>query len=165
MGKNASKNKGSNFEREIANDLTKVFGYSFIRNKTSGAFLGGVNASRKETLSESQILLDDGDIIPPDELSHISIECKFYKDFAFNLMLSENALLDGWIKQAEQSDKIWFLIWKINRRGIRVTYSINNTSKHELQLPDSYCIYKDKYIICDYDGFFECNKDRLLSIC
>ena len=45
-----SKAKGSSFEREIANFLSKTYDESFIRAPGSGAYIGGKNQSRKQYL-------------------------------------------------------------------------------------------------------------------
>lgn len=61
-----SKIKGSGFEREVAKFLSDTYGESFIRNNSgSGAYIGGANHIRKNTLSEAQIRHAKGDIIPP----------------------------------------------------------------------------------------------------
>ena len=81
---NKNKNKGKAFERQICEILSKCFGLNFQRVPNSGAFVGGLNIQRYDKLTEEQKLLADGDIIVPKELSHISMECKSYKDFSFS---------------------------------------------------------------------------------
>ena len=78
---NKNKNKGKSFERQICKILSDIFGLNFQRIPNSGAFVGGSNIDRYDKLTEEQRLLADGDIIVPKELSHISMECKSYKDF------------------------------------------------------------------------------------
>ncbi len=50
-----SKNKGSSFERDIARQLSELFGESFIRVTNSGAYIGGKNTTRKDTLSQAHV--------------------------------------------------------------------------------------------------------------
>ena len=68
------KAKGNKFERNIAAHLGTVFNLNFERVPNSGAFIGGKNKFRINQLTESQQLLARGDIIVPEELSHISME-------------------------------------------------------------------------------------------
>ena len=42
-----SKNKGNNWEREVANNLSTLYKESFIRVPSSGAYVGGKNNVRK----------------------------------------------------------------------------------------------------------------------
>ena len=125
-----SKAKGNNFERDVAKHLTEVFGENFTRVPTSGAMTGGMNEAVLERLTRSQQLLLEGDIIPPDSLYRMKIECKSLKTFSFSKLFTENKMLDSWIKQARSRKKVWFLIFKINdirevkteinKEGIRV---------------------------------------------
>jgi len=154
---NANKNKGKSFERELANHLTLVFGLNFERVWSSGAFVGGKNSFRMNRLSDSQQLLATGDLIVPDELKHTSFECKFYKDFSFTSLFSENKQLDGWIKQASAANKTWFLVVKVNR----VTPFVVFDAKENWIKPANYMNYKGCYI-CTMDNFFEHNKDAIL---
>ena len=71
-----SKNKGKGFERDVCKILGKIYGDNFERVPHSGAFVGGVNAARKSTLTENQIKAFKGDIIPPDHWKHFNCECK-----------------------------------------------------------------------------------------
>ena len=159
-----SKNKGNGFERVIAHELTDVFGYNFERVPNSGAFVGGKNNSRYENLSKSQQLIYEGDILVPDELSHMKIECKNYKDFAFHQLLTENKQLDSWIEQAISDVKTWFLIYKINRRGTYVLMDRDFYHKIEACLPNKNHILYKQYTIVMYDDFFHNIKNELLRI-
>src|SRR5574344_978459 len=96
----ASKAKGNSWERECAKILSNVFGYHFERNKNgSGAFTGGKNASRREYLSETQLLSFMADVMPPTEMKKMCVECKFYKEFPFHHFLINKSIpdLDDWI--------------------------------------------------------------------
>ena len=155
------KSKGSAFERQIAKHLSTVFELNFERVPNSGAFTGGKNIHRYNTLTEAQKLIYDGDILVPEQLKNIKIECKWYKDFAFNLLLSENKQLDSWIDQGKVDFKIWFVIFKINNKGAFVVFdkTVWKTITHR----GSYTNYKGNYII-PMDGFFEKNKSVLLKL-
>ena len=82
------KQKGSGFEREIAKYLTDKYGESFIRAPGSGAYVGGKNQARTQFLHEGQIRSFKGDIVPGETFSKLNVECKFYADFPFHLLLS-----------------------------------------------------------------------------
>lgn len=155
------KAKGNKFERDIAAHLGTVFNLNFERVPNSGAFIGGKNKFRINQLTESQQLLARGDIIVPEELSHISIECKSYKDFAWSSLFSEAKQLDGWIEQAQCDVTYWFLIFKVNRCGAKVVFDVQHIDL--FNLPGNYMIYKNT-IITQLQDFFELNKDRVLQL-
>ena len=73
------KAKGNAFERLIAKHLTGIFEENFSRVPTSGAMTGGKNAHIIDTLTKSQKLLLEGDLIPPDSMYRMKIECKFHR--------------------------------------------------------------------------------------
>jgi len=159
-----SKSKGNAFERAVADHLTEVFGYNFERVPNSGAFVGGKNNQRYDSLSKSQQLIYEGDILVPDELHHMKIECKAYRDFSFHQLFSENKLLDSWIEQAYSKEKFWFLIFKINRRGtfVLIDYDFYMQIEHQLTSPN-HARYKD-YCVISYDGFFEEITETMLQL-
>ena len=117
-----SKNKGKTYERDVANFLSELYQESFTRVPYSGAYVGGKNIVRTETLSESQTRGFKGDIIPPDTFPLLVIEAKNYGEFRWNQLAlgQEVKQLDEWIKQAQDScepqDK-WLLCVKISRQG------------------------------------------------
>lgn len=159
---NRNKEKGKAFERAVANHLTDVFNLSFTRTPNSGAYVGGLNAFRMKSLSDSQILLTEGDIIVPDELHQLKIECKSYKSLSFHQLFTKCKQLDTWIDQAASDEKIWFLIFKINRCGSFICFS--NEYYPNFDTARNILHYEDKVII-SYDGFFESNKDIILDMC
>lgn len=116
-----------------------------------------MNAFRMKTLSESQILLTEGDIIVPDELNFLKLECKSYAGLSFHQLFSECKQLDKWIQQAKSDDKLWFLIFKINRCGSFVCYD----EKYEFSI-GNFCKYKT-YTVTSYDNFFEENKATIYN--
>lgn len=160
---NRNKEKGKAFERAVANHLTEVFGLSFTRTPNSGAYVGGLNAYRMNRLSDSQILLTEGDIIVPDELHNMKIECKSYKQLAFHQMFTTCKQLDEWIDQAKSDDKVWFLIFKINRAGTYICY--DNKQYPNFDDVDVNILHYNDYIVSTYDEFFETNKEILLELC
>ena len=159
---NNAKNKGKAGERWVAAHLGNVFGLNFQRVPNSGAFTGGMNAFRKATMTQTQALLANGDIIVPDELSHLSFEVKTYKDFSFAGIFAKNKQLDTWIEQAAACQKMWFLIFKINHEGAFVVFVSKWQNSLQLMVPGNYAVYK-KYTVCSLDGFFEFNKAFILN--
>lgn len=158
----ASKSKGNRGERVVADRLSDIFNLNFERVPNSGAFVGGKNSVRLARLSKSQQLLTEGDLIVPEELHHMKIECKTYKDFSWKSIFSTNKQLEDWISQAEDTNKLWFLTFKINYCDTCVVFS----SKHikDFLLPGSYHIYKSKYVICDFEIFFQKNCVKVLQM-
>ena len=110
-----SKTKGKSWERDVCLFLSELYNQSFIRVPGSGAFIGGSNQFRKETLSDEQIKLSRGDIIPPEHYPYFLAECKNYADFPFHQLILRNdiALLDSWIDQVEHDvtseNDVWLL--------------------------------------------------------
>ena len=168
-----SKNKGKSWERDVCIYLSKLYNDSFIRVPGSGAFIGGSNQFRKETLSEEQIKLSRGDIIPPVKFPYFLAECKNYADFPFHQFITRKEmrsypsggikLLDSWIEQVEHdvtSEKdVWVLFIKITRKGEFVLYDTTLIGDRLFQLP--YGVSYKQYWFCEMDYFFECFKNEL----
>jgi len=158
-----SKTKGKTFEREVANYLSKLYNNSFTRVPDSGAFTGGKNAFRRETLTEGQVRAHKGDIIPPDDWKYLNIECKNYADFPFHNLLSTGniPILENWIQQTLQAadpGDCNTLIFRITRKGTFIA----------TQLPNNFTVnrhldYTDKasnvWRISNMIEFFELNAD------
>lgn len=163
----AAKRKGSSWEREICDKLSKSLGGSFTRSMNSGAFIGGKNSHRKSSLSGNQISAMKGDIIPPDELPKLNIEAKNYKDIKFHQLIDGCCQqLDGWIDQteepAEETD-VSFTIFKITRKGSWIVY---RKTLHDF-IVDSYVVYnKDgvEYVITNFEVFLQNNSETIKSI-
>lgn len=160
-----SKNKGSSFEREVANFLSNTYQESFIRAPGSGAYVGGKNQARKEFLHEGQIRSFKGDIVPGQSFPKFNAECKSYKDFPFHQLYSGDCkVLDDWIKQmldvAEDGD-LNILFMKFNRKGKYVVVQ----SDKKTWVTDQFTYYTSKahgdWLIIDFDHFFKHNKDLL----
>ena len=177
-----SKTKGKSWERDVCLFLSELYDESFIRVPGSGAFIGGSNQFRKETLSTEQIKLSRGDIIPPNDYPYFLAECKKYADFPFHQLIGNNtiALLDSWIEQVEHDitadEDVWLLFIKITRKGQFVLFNPRHLTEKVTPLPLGFtgrsvrnpnpndCInglrYK-KYWFCDMKHFFNCYKKEL----
>jgi len=158
------KAKGSSFEREVANHLTKLYSESFIRAPGSGAYVGGKNQSRKQMLHEGQVRSFKGDIVPGQSFIKFNAECKSYGDFPFHQVLAGSCKqLDGWLNQlmdvADDGD-LNVLFVKINRKGRFVGVQSKYT-----WVTDQFMYYTSQnhgdWILVDFDHFFNHNKDLL----
>ena len=156
-----SKNKGKSWERDVCNFLSELYNQSFIRVPNSGAFVGGKNEFRKETLSTEQIKLMRGDIVPPLNYPYFVAECKNYAEFPFHQMVHNDSirLLDEWIGQVQHDchneNDFWILFIKITRKGTYVVYDtgILDALKYGIK-------YKH-YWLCDMRYFFDCYKEEI----
>ena len=138
MSGSKSKNKGKGFEREVCNILSEIYQDNFERVPYSGAFVGGINAARKSTLTENQIKAFKGDVIPPDEWKYFNCECKNYADFPFHQLLQEKPipLLEQWLEQtldAHDENDLDLLFMKFNRKGIYIAFPKNLVDKFKFQ--------------------------------
>ena len=156
-----SKTKGKGWERDVCLFLSDLYNESFIRVPGSGAFIVGTNQFRKDYLSEEQIKLSRGDIIPPVKYPFFLAECKNYAEFPFHQLISKQkiSLLDSWIEQVEHDvtseNDLWLLFIKITRKGAYVLYPIRKLD--DLQ----YGVRYRQYWLCDMNYFFKCYKDDL----
>ena len=162
------KTKGSSFEREVAKFLSETYNESFIRAPGSGAYIGGKNQSRKNTLHEGQIRTFKGDIVPGESFKHLNAECKNYKEFPFNLVLSGDCkVLESWLDQlmtvAESSD-LNILFLKITRKGKFVIVPNNRTWVTDQFLYYTSNCHKD-WLIIDFDHFFKHNTELFEVYC
>jgi len=162
------KAKGNSWERQLAGIFNDIFGLPFQRVPNSGAFLGGSNASRRMGLDANQERIMTGDLIVPEQLSHCSFECKFYKSFDYHLLYKQNKQFEDWIQQAKDGcniNQIWFLCIKANRRDPIVaaeSVMLYETFSH---LNFTSYRYQDSQIyIADLKSFFLNVKDFLLRI-
>jgi Holliday junction resolvase len=158
------KAKGSGFEREIAKYLSEKYGESFIRAPGSGAYVGGKNQVRKEVLHEGQIRSFKGDVVPGQSFKRMNIECKFYADFPFHLLLTGDCkVIDAWIDQlmgvADEND-VNLLFMKFNRKGRYVCVQSKLT-----WVSDNFVYYTSKkhgdWTIFEFDSFFALNTELL----
>jgi hypothetical protein len=160
------KQKGSSFEREVANYLSELYNESFIRAPGSGAYIGGKNKNRTQILHEGQIRSFKGDIVPGQNFPKFNAECKSYADFPFHLVLAGNCkVLDGWLDQmmavSEEND-LNILFMKFNRKGKFVVVQSKLT-----WVTDQFLYYTSSnhgdWIIIEFDHFFKLNRDLLKS--
>lgn len=163
-----SKAKGSSYERQVAEFLSKTYGEKFLRNLSgSGAFTGGKNAHRKQDLPEDMARHVRGDIIVPESFALLNCECKSYSSFPFATILTQECKqLEKWLDQLVQSGdehSVNILFFKITRVGQYVAvpkkynwaltnYIHYNSVKHET------------WIVCDLETFFSSNTDTLKQI-
>ena len=146
---NKSKNKGKSFEREVCQLFNKITGLSWVRVPNSGAFIGGNNAFRIQQLSDQQVLLTRGDIIPPEEFQHMMIECKARKEFQFHQLFEQNKEFESWIDQVEvdlqaSNAKCPLIIFKPNRRGLYIAGLYDQLNKNVTHGNRLHYEYNDK---------------------
>lgn len=164
---NKSKTKGKSFENQVCKIMESIFGGSFLRCFTSGAYTGGKNFTRLARLTKNQIQMNRGDIVPDDSMSNMIIECKSYKDFAFNLFVDtkSNTLLDGWLKQVETDvtgSEFYFIVFKINNKGIFGVFREDLIS--DCEIPGNYSVYhynNKKYLVMNFQDFMSVNRDKI----
>jgi len=169
MSGKASKIKGSSGERELAKIFSGLFGGSFIRSPSSGAYVGGKNFVRKATLSEGQVRHAKGDLVPPDFMPKFVVESKNYDEFRFHQLLTPGSCLqlDEWIKQTldciDPGD-IWFVCFKVSRIGWYVAVPDENQG----YTFSNYCLYNGnhgRFQVTDLTDFFQKNRDLVLTLC
>lgn len=157
-----SKSKGNNFEREVSTYLSELYQGSFTRVPNSGAFTGGKNSHRRDTLSEGQVRTYKGDVIPPDNWKKFNCECKNYAEFPFHQLLSKGkiGLLESWMKQtldAADPGDFSVIFMKFNRKGRYICYQIPTEFKDYRHVD-----YTDEqgntWRITGLEDFFELNK-------
>lgn len=164
MSGKKSKDKGNAYEREVAKFLSETYKESFIRAPHSGAYIGGTNSKRKDTMSQNQISTMKSDIVAPDNWHNVSLECKFYKDFSFDsLFTGNNTQLDGWIKQVEDAadeNDMKIIFMKFNRKGQWVCWHTSANFPVENAL-----LYKG-WKFCSWNSFWnELSKNQFKYYC
>ena len=160
----SQKAKGSGFEREVAKFLTDTYDESFIRAPGSGAYVGGKNQVRKEVLHEGQIRSFKGDVVPGQSFGNMNIECKFYADFPFNLVLAGNCkVLDAWLDQlmsVSEPQDLNLLFMKFNRKGKFMCVQSKLT-----WITDQFLYYTSKnhndWLIIEFEHFWKLNKELI----
>ena len=167
-----SKSKGNSFERQVAQFLTKLYGETFIRAPSSGAYVGGSNQRRKQYLHEGQIRSFKGDIVPGQSFSKMNAECKSYKDFLFHhLFQGSNKTLELWINQcmdAADAGDFNIIFMKFNRKGTFVAVHLTDTTSKSLTLQNHICYQSEKYgpwAFMDFNNFFNLNSNSVKQLC
>ena len=128
----SSKSIGNTFERKVAKMFTEGIGEGdFIRTPSSGGFVGGKNTLRLATMGQNQARLFQADLIPPDNWTHIFVECKRRKDFKWNQLFSiaGSKDFDSWIQQVYQHAKLddgyfYFIVFGGSHTPIYISYCI-----------------------------------------
>ena len=159
---NTAKSKGKRGETAVCNMLSECFGLSFMRVFTSGAFFGGKNITKFSKFTQQQQDLNEGDIVVPEELNHLSIEVKNYAEFPFHaLFTGKCGQIDTWIQQASHTNKpFWLLFFKITRKNTYICHS----KDYNLTTKDNTMLYQDKYYIELAEPFLMNNKTHLLEL-
>lgn len=158
--------KGRAGELELCKMLGDVFESSFIRTDRSGSYIGGKNNWRKQYMSEAQIRSKKADIVPPEHLTRLILECKWYKDFPYHAFAKNDQipLLNGWITDLEydcDSKDIGIICIKINSRGWMVVFNKVLINKFKLQ---NHVIYND-YIVTGLNSFLTDNRKAIELLC
>lgn len=133
-----------------------------MRVQHSGAYTGGINASRKSTMTEGQIRHMKGDIVPPDNWKHFNCEAKNYAAFPFHRLLFNEPipLLENWLEQlkiASDQDDINILYLKVTRIGKFVCFESEQpflTGRH-VEYTDR---FSNKWAVTELNSFFELNR-------
>jgi len=169
----ASKQKGSTWERDVAKYLSSLFDASFVRTPGSGAYIGGKNATRKDTLDSSQQKGFKGDIIPPEDWKHLNVECKSYADFGFHMLLGDSPVkqLETWIEQcmavADEGD-LNIIFMKITRKGKYVAVQVLDTNCTTLRFEKHFTYgstHHGHWVIMDFEKFLNNNKQEIEKLC
>lgn len=162
--------KGKRGEAYVCDVLKENFGENFMRTPTSGAYVGGINVQRKEVMTRKQIEVTKSDIITPDSLPHLVIECKYgYPNFPFHQFGQDSKIkmLDEWITQLEitlDENDFGVIVFKITpRKGSFIAFPMKFESNFTLSKNKVY--YDDRYIICDFEKFIEDNISEIKNLC
>ena len=169
MSGSKSKNKGNSWERAVAKFLSDLYSEQFLRTPGSGAFIGGLNSFRKQTLGESQIKNFKGDIIAPETWKKFNCEAKSYADFPFHQLYQTSVpILEKWIGQMfEVADEGDFnvIIMKFNRKGsyvaIQPTPSLINNRNHFIYQS----LQHGTWVIQDFESFWTSNSRAIKELC
>lgn len=169
MSGSRSKTKGSSWEREIAKYLSEQHAASFIRAPHSGAYIGGSNVVRRQTLDQSQIKSFKGDIVPPEHWVCFNAEAKSYADFPFHLLFQgEVPQLEQWLDQllkTSQPNDFNILLLKFNRKGSYIVHQLTPS----LTLNQNHLIYNSKHhglwVVEEFKTFWTRNLKTIEQIC
>lgn len=165
MSGRKSKNKGKAGERELGKILEGYLGGTFARSLYSGAYIGKSNSFRKETLGDTAIRAMKADLITPEHLPRMVIECKWYADLPIHNLIREGVpQIDQWFEElnADCDDgEYGFLAIKLNRKGWLVGFKKSISDKFKL---DNFITYKD-CIVTDLTSFLENNASLIKKLC
>ena len=159
------KSKGNQGELKIAKFLTETFESKFLRVPNSGAAIGGANAHRKAQMDSEQIAMFKSDIIPPSSMRKLVVESKFYKDFPFHKLGTDQniAQLDKWIEQTLETvdpGDLWFVIVRINHKG---SFAVFDHAHFDNFVVNNHVRYQN-YVWVDFESFFLRNKLKIAEL-
>lgn len=162
MAGSKGKTKGNTGELKIAKFLTELYGHKFLRVPNSGAYLGASNFHRRASLDETQASYFKSDLIPPSHMRRLVVESKFYKDFPFHKLGTDQPIpqLDKWVEQTlatVESGDTWFLVIRINHKGSFAVF--DKLLLADLQVAN-HVVYGG-YIWCDFEPLFRRNRDSI----
>ena len=166
-----SKTKGKAGEREVSKIFNSVFGGSWQRVFGSGAFVGGKNSIRMQTLSNGQIKATKADIIPPDEMDIVIEVKKGYSDFPFHQVCQQKEIryIEEWLDEVYTclDNEFWLLCMGITRRGwyVLVDPELGNfkVENHSVYFSPK---QNKKYILTSpLDSFLITNKEEIIRLC
>lgn len=158
-----SKQKGNRGERECKDILNKRFEgrANFNRSPNSGAFVGGKNFGRRDTLSEDQQLVFTSDIYCSDSKFKFSIEHKNYEKIEFWDLFNNSSDLHSWMNQAEHEakaiNKSPMLVCKFNNKK-RIVFIIEKPLDPVFIHHKWNCYWFDDLLNLKDDFFFEGEK-------
>jgi hypothetical protein len=154
------KKKGTHWELEVVHRLNERFkGYTFARSVQSGAYTGGFNSKRTESLTEDQKLVFVGDIRVPRNFI-FAIECKAYSKIDFWEMFNSGSNLNNFLEQANNDavkvNKVPMLIFKANNKLPIVFTKINIKNECVVfKYENWYCYRFNDFFSLSDDLFFE----------
>lgn len=157
-----SKRKGNSNELQCVYLLNKRFpNYTFARSVASGAYTGGMNQSRAETLTNEQKLVFAGDIRVPTNFK-FTIEHKAYANASFWDLFNKSSDLYKWYEQsntdAKNINKEPMLIVKYNNHKRIVFFNIDYLVSHKAPKPifihENKGCYWFEDVLCWEDSFF-----------
>lgn len=164
-----SKNKGNAWERDVAADLSKLYGEHFMRAPGSGAYTGGSNSHRKQILHEGQIRSFKGDIIPGQSFPRLNAECKSYGDFPFHqLFQGEVKQLEAWLEQlvtASDEGDFDILLVKITRKVKLVAVRAGTMDLDGLTAFTYRSTKLGAWVLCEYDAFWTSKASEVKILC
>ena len=163
------KAKGSSWERDVAKFLTTLYGETFIRAPGSGAYVGGINAKRKEILHEGQVRAFKGDIGPGQSFPNFNAECKSYKTFPFHRLLFPDPLpiLEEWISQlmdVADTNDFNILIMKFNHIGKYIAVESKHNTKAKNYIDYWSNTTGSNWRLSNFEEFFTMNSELVKTL-
>ena len=163
------KAKGSSWERDVAKFLTTLYGETFIRAPGSGAYVGGINAKRKEILHEGQVRAFKGDSVPGQSFPNFNAECKSYKTFPFHRLLFPDPLpiLEEWISQlmdVADTNDFNILIMKFNHIGKYIAVESKHNTKAKNYIDYWSNTTGSNWRLSNFEEFFTMNSELVKTL-